>query len=221
MKAIIIVFFILFSFVLHAQKQTTYYANGKKKSVVKVKKNKTKKTTYFTSGKKSSVVYYDKDGTLISMKRWNNQGKLIISENFFEDRLEKCRRDLSFIEWNRKDSVSIYYEFIDSLDNPVGLSLKRGDSIFFHYICLDSAGYEYDNSYDRNTPLYMVIGTFYFLKSFSDAFLEMKVGEKAYILIPPEYGYGNKPAGNVPPNTTLVYYVEILRFNKGVTEKRE
>ena len=67
----------------------------------------------------------------------------------------------------------------------------------------------------------MVIGTHYFLKSFSDAFLEMKVGEKAYIFIPPDYGYGNKPAGNVPPNTALVYYVEILRFNKGETKERE
>lgn len=46
----------------------------------------------------------------------------------------------------------------------------------------------------------------------------MKQNEKAYILIPPKYGYGDKAAGNIPPNTTLVYYVDILEFKEGETK---
>ena len=218
MKLKFILFLLLIPSLLWAQKQKKYYANGTIKSIVKAKKNKKKETIYYPNGKKKSMAIRDIDGTLIALKQWNYSGELTYNKNFLKERLKKGATDLSFIRWKRKDSVSVFFVEKNRLSTKTGDSLNIGDTIYFHYRCLDSAGYEYDNSLDRNQPLYSVVGTHYYLKSFLDVLLTMKQNEKAYILIPPKYGYGDKSAGNIPPNTTLVYYVDILDFKEGETK---
>ena len=51
------------------------------------------------------------------------------------------------------------------------------------------------------------------IKGWDEGILQIKLGEKARITCPPEYGYGNKQSGNIPKNSTLVFDVELLEIN--------
>lgn len=54
----------------------------------------------------------------------------------------------------------------------------------------------------------------YFIKGMEEGLLTLEKGDKAYIFIPSELGYGQRGIGNiVPPNSDLVFYVEILNNN--------
>ena len=44
----------------------------------------------------------------------------------------------------------------------------------------------------------------------------MCLGERAYIVAPPEYGYGEEGGGMVPPGATLYFEVELLQIGDEV-----
>ncbi|OFY51837.1 MAG: hypothetical protein A2W85_09260 [Bacteroidetes bacterium GWF2_41_31] len=193
------------------QDKTEYYSSGKKKFEVKIKSKGVQKIWYYENGKKKSKFFFDKEGTWIGMKEWNEQGKLLAKSNFEKERKKKGPIDLSNLSWTSLDTVSTVVISREN-SNTVNNEINVGDTIIFHYKCLDYLGYEYDNSYERNTPLIMVVGKTLFLPAFINEVSKLRVEDKAYIRIPSKYGYGNKPAGNFPPNTTIVYFVEILKI---------
>jgi peptidylprolyl isomerase len=56
------------------------------------------------------------------------------------------------------------------------------------------------------------VGVGQVIKAWDEALLDMKIGEKRVLIVPPELGYGKRGAGNViPPDSTLFFEVERLR----------
>jgi len=50
--------------------------------------------------------------------------------------------------------------------------------------------------------------------------MSMRIGEKAELVIKPEYGYGEQGAGaDIPPNATLIFKVEILQIDEAKAKK--
>lgn len=48
----------------------------------------------------------------------------------------------------------------------------------------------------------------------------MQQGEQARLTIQPQYGYGDQSMGDkIPPNSTLVFQVELLHFQEKPKEK--
>ena len=69
-------------------------------------------------------------------------------------------------------------------------------------------GTEFDSSYARNQPAtFPVKGV---IKGWTEALQLMPVGSKWRIVIPPQLAYGERGAGPIAPNSTLVFELELL-----------
>lgn len=73
------------------------------------------------------------------------------------------------------------------------------------------SGKKFDSSYARGQPLGFAVGKGQVIAGWDKSLLDMCVGERRVIKIPPSMGYGARGAGGVtPPDATLVFYVELM-----------
>lgn len=96
------------------------------------------------------------------------------------------------------------------LQEGFGVKPTAGQAIKCHYSGYLLSGKKFDSSYDRKAPLRFAVGVSQVIKGWDEALLDMKVGERRLLVIPPSLAYGSKGAGGViPPDATLVFYVEL------------
>lgn len=172
--------------------------------ILAIKSLAQKHIDYFDNGSKRYQAYYDKNGILVKNKRWDKHNRLI-SKNNFKSLQKKVR--LSKIKWIYNNKIGIHFENKGSGSLP-----SEGDTLVLHYIGYFDDGEQFDNSFERDSPLEFELGNNYMLVSFSNSVSKFKEGQKGFIKIPSELGYGDKPTGNIPPNSTLIYFVEILKI---------
>jgi len=91
-----------------------------------------------------------------------------------------------------------------------GASPKPGDRITVHYSGTLQNGEKFDSSYDRGQPFTFPIGMGRVIKGWDEGVMTMKVGGKRKLIIPPQLGYGQRDMGKIPPNSTLIFEVELL-----------
>jgi FK506-binding protein 2 len=88
---------------------------------------------------------------------------------------------------------------------------ESGDIVSMHYRgTLADSGKQFDASYDRNQPFSFKLGTGQVIKGWDQGLLDMCIGEKRKLTIPPEYGYGQRSIGPIPAGSTLVFETELL-----------
>ncbi|ESX01386.1 hypothetical protein KL918_004250 [Ogataea parapolymorpha] len=89
-----------------------------------------------------------------------------------------------------------------------------GDHVKMHYTGrLFDTQEVFDSSVERDQPLKFVLGVGHVIKGWDQGLMDMCVGEKRRLTIPPELAYGKRGAGAViPPDATLVFDTELLEI---------
>ena len=91
-----------------------------------------------------------------------------------------------------------------------GAEAKSGDTITVNYLGTLTNGAKFDSSYDRNQPFTTQIGVGQVIKGWDEGMVGMKIGGKRKLIIPASLGYGSQDMGTIPPNSTLIFEVELL-----------
>ncbi len=95
-----------------------------------------------------------------------------------------------------------------------GLEAFPGDTLTVHYVGTLTDGKVFDSSLDRNIPYTFVLGLGQVIRGWDEGLSGMRVGGKRILVISPEYGYGAQGVGTIPPDSTLIFEVDLLDVQK-------
>ena len=115
-------------------------------------------------------------------------------------------------ENGRRESVittqsGLQYEVIEEGD---GAKPTARDKVTVHYKGELTDGTVFDSSYERGEPTTFPVNRV--IPGWTEGLQLMRVGSKYKFYIPPDLGYGSRGQGPIPPNSPLIFQVELLRI---------
>ena len=100
------------------------------------------------------------------------------------------------------------------IEEGTGDKPKKGDTVKVHYTGKLEDGTVFDSSVKRGVPIEFPLGVGRVIKGWDEGIADMKVGGKRQLIIPPDLGYGpNGYPPVIPPNSTLIFDVELVEIN--------
>ncbi|WP_297093636.1 FKBP-type peptidyl-prolyl cis-trans isomerase [uncultured Draconibacterium sp.] len=109
-------------------------------------------------------------------------------------------------------AMGVYY-ITDSIGN--GIFPQQGDTCVVKYTGSFMDGTIFDSTWDDTWEFVLGYvgengeGT---IAGWTDGVSVIDEGGSAFLIIPSELGYGETGAGNIPPNTTIVFSVEMVEI---------
>jgi peptidylprolyl isomerase len=91
-----------------------------------------------------------------------------------------------------------------------GSSPRAGRSVTVSYVGTFTNGKKFDASADHGGTFSFIIGQGNVIKGWDEGVLTMKVGGKRMLYVPSALAYGTRGQGTIPPNTDLIFEVQLI-----------
>jgi peptidylprolyl isomerase len=99
---------------------------------------------------------------------------------------------------------------VKDLKKGTGAVVAPGETLKVNYVgVLYDNGKEFDTNFGK-LPLMFPIGTGQVIQGWDKGLIGMRVGGRRELIIPPDLAYGSQRSGKIPPNSTLVFDVDLL-----------
>src|SRR5437879_1151632 len=91
-----------------------------------------------------------------------------------------------------------------------GTEAQTALEVTVHYTGWLPDGAKFDSSKDRKTCFVFRLGDGMVIGGWDEGVAGMRVGGRRKLVIPPSLGYGTRAVGPIPPNSVLVFDVDLL-----------
>ena len=91
-----------------------------------------------------------------------------------------------------------------------GREAIKGSLIRMHYEGFLENGLKFDSSYDHGREFQFVLGAKRVIKGMDQGVMGMREGGKRRLFIPAHLGYGERAMGKIPPNSNLIFNIELF-----------
>lgn len=164
-------------------------------------------------GKESKLTDEQIQATMIEFQ------KMMIAEQQKMAEADK-KQGLDFLAENaKKPNVKVTKSGLQYIieKEGTGATPKAGDDVVCHYKGTLIDGTEFDSSYERGEPArFPVSGV---IAGWTEALQLMKAGGKWKLFIPSELAYGERGNPTIPPNSVLIFDIELLEVLPPGAEK--
>lgn len=132
------------------------------------------------------------------------------------DALRTLEEGLAFLEQNaQREEVTtlesgLQYEVLEPAEGP---RPNADDVVTTHYEGRLIDGTVFDSSYARGEPASFPLNRV--IPGWTEGLQLMSPGAKYRLYVPPHLAYGDRPAGDIPPNSTLIFDVELIEIEAG------
>ncbi len=96
------------------------------------------------------------------------------------------------------------------IQKGTGPDVTDGNIVTVNYTGYLINGEKFDSSIERDEPFSFKVGAHTVIDGWEEGVKLMNKGAKARFVIPPSLAYGNRAIGKIPPNSTVIFDVEVL-----------
>jgi peptidylprolyl isomerase len=89
---------------------------------------------------------------------------------------------------------------------------QKGDEVEMNYTGMFLDGKKFDENLNIESPFTFKLGLGQVIAGWDEGIMLLHEGEEAKLIIPSDLGYGEQGTGPIPPNTTLVFDVKLLKI---------